>query len=325
MAPGMGRSESAGNHPRPRHEKRGSSHRIPSRYPCEPWDSPPLTPGRVWPSNWPTTRESLPKPPLCRQPRAPFLRGLFHGSILTLKPIYALAGCLTLALASCQPLKHDAWSQVGKGTNEITASTGWAAYEARVRLDDPTPGEGSASTRLEPNYGGGLRFSHFITDSWSLGLLLEYRSFDADPVTPLTAELDAHDYESSHFILANRFYGNTFGEENRWRVMAGIDLGYIPKIQLDATVTYPAALGGGTEDISVEGDSYATLGGLLGLTYMMRDNMAFSFGATYEFPLDSSDDSVVLTPPNAGGLMVPVDAEVKPDGFLAFVGLSFFL
>ncbi|MFT5288362.1 MAG: hypothetical protein ACI8QS_002135 [Planctomycetota bacterium] len=52
---------------------------------------------------------------------------------------------------------------------------------------------------------------------------------------------------------------------------------------------------------------------------------AFGFGATYEFPLDSSDDTVVLTPPNAGGLMFPVDAEVKPDGFLAYVGLSFFL
>ena len=246
----------------------------------------------------------------------------------SMKPIVAIAGCLSLALVSCQSLEHEAWSQVGKGSQEFVISSGWASYEALVNIDGQdgalTGTSGSDSTDLEPNFGLGLRYSYFLTNSWSLGLLFEYRSFNADPVMPIAAEIDADDYTSSHFILANRFYGNTFGEEDRWRVLAGIDLGFIPKVELDATVNYAPGL---SEDISVEGDSYWTIGGLLGLSYLMTDNVAISFGTFYEFPLDSSDDSVTLNVPVPGVGVIPsnVDAQVKPDGFIGFVSLSYFL
>jgi len=245
-----------------------------------------------------------------------------------MQPSSLLAAALGIAvLASCQPLQHDAWSQIGKGSNELVVSSGWSVYEARVEVegqDGALTGEsGADTTELDPNFGAGLRYSHFLTDSWSLGLLLEYRSFDADPVMPIAAVIDAEDYESTHIILANRFYGNTFGDEDRWRVLAGIDLGYIPEVELDATVDYGP---GGTEDISVEGDEYFTFGALLGLSYLLQDNLAMSFGAFYEHPLDSSDDSVVLNVPVPGVGTVPsrLDAEVHPDGFIGFVSLSYF-
>ena len=244
-----------------------------------------------------------------------------------MKSFPVLLGCLTLGLASCQSLNHDAWSQVGKGSNELVVSSGWSVYEAKVDVEGQSgalTGEtGSDSTDLEPNFGMGLRYSHFVTDNWSVGLLLEYRSFDADPVMPIAAELDADDYESTHIILANRWYGSPFGEEDRWRPVAGIDVGFIPEIELDATVNYGPGL---SEEISVEGDSYWTVGALLGLTCLLTDNMAASFGIFYEFPLDSSDDSVVLNVPVPGVGIVPsqLDAEVYPDGFIGFVGLSYY-
>lgn len=245
-----------------------------------------------------------------------------------MKSVALFAGALSaLCLSSCTTLEHPAWSKVGKGTNELTVSSGWAIYEAEVSVegqDGALAGEsGSDTTDLEPNFGAGLRYSHFLTDNWSLGLLFEYRSFNADPVMPIAAEIDADDYESSHFILANRFYGNTFGEEDRWRLVGGIDLGYVPKVELDATVNYAPGV---SEDISVEGDEYWTIGALVGLSYLMRDNLALSFGAFYEFPLDSSDDSVVLNVPVPGVGTVPsrLDAEVDPQGLIGYIGLSYF-
>ena len=80
------------------------------------------------------------------------------------------------------------------------------------------------------------------------------------------------------------------------------------------------------ERVALSGDSFFTLNPVIGGSYLMRDNLSMEFGAFYEFPLDSSDDSVVLNVPVPGVGIVPsqLDAEVYPDGFIGFVGLSYY-
>ena len=48
---------------------------------------------------------------------------------------------------------------------------------------------GEDNTDLTPRYGLGLRYAYMMTDQLELGGILELRSFEPDPVAPLSAKL----------------------------------------------------------------------------------------------------------------------------------------
>lgn len=241
---------------------------------------------------------------------------------------FAAVLSLLCTLCACAELRSAPWSQIGEGSHTVGASTGWAFYEADVTLDDqtgdPVLGSGSAPTDLVPISGGALKYNYFVTDNFAVGFIFELRTFDPDPVAPLDSEIDADEYTSFHYLLSTRYWSDPFGDDMRFKWFGGIDLNYTPGVDLDATVIYAP---GFVERVALSGDEFFTLNPVIGGSYLLRDNLSMEVGAFYEFPLDSSDDDLVLNIPNGLGATEPNDVagSIEPEGLIFFAGLTYYL
>jgi len=205
----------------------------------------------------------------------------------------------------------------------------WARlYEAEVQLTDrsgsPDLGSGTDTADLDPVAGAAIKYQYFVHPKVALGAIVERRTFDPDVVAPLASDIDGDDYTTYHYLLSSRFFTGPLGEDDRWQAFGGLDLGFIEKVDLDATVTYAP---GFVERVTLEGDSYWTLGLVAGLSYLVSDRISVEFGAFYEFPLDTSDDTLTLNIPNGLGATSPnqVDGEVSPEGLIGFITLTYYL
>jgi hypothetical protein len=257
-----------------------------------------------------------------RCPRRSFRRSF--AVLLPLAAAFVAPGC---ALVS-QPLDGDPWENADAGTHSLGVSSGWALYEAEVRLQDrsgtPDLGSGSDTTDLDPTGGVALKYQYFLNSNVALGAIVEQRTFDPDVVRPLSSDIDGDDYTTYHYLLSSRFFTDPLGEDGRWKAFLGADLGYVDQVELDATVTYAP---GFVERVTLNGDSYFTLGLVGGLSYLISDHISFEFGAFYEWPLDSSDDTLVLNIPDGLGGTNPnnVDGQVYPEGLIGFLTLTYYL
>jgi hypothetical protein len=235
-----------------------------------------------------------------------------------------LLGCAGLSA----PVGTDPWSEIQAGTHALGASTGWAEYEAKVLLDDqsgnPDLGSGAATADLDPIGGGALKYNYFVEDDFSVGLIVEARSFDPQPTAPLSATLDGDEYTSLHYLLTTRWWAEPFGPGRRWRWFGGLDLAYTPTIELDATVIYAP---GFIERISLSGDPYVSINPVIGTSYLLARRLSLELGAFYEIPLGTSDDDVTLNVPNGLGQTEANDlaAQVDPKGLILFLGLTYYL
>ncbi len=247
--------------------------------------------------------------------------------------MHTLCRLLTLAAAlfpcACTaPLEYEPWSQVGAGTASFGASTGYAFYEAEIEAEGTSgvlapggvPETGTDTTTLTPRYGGALKASYFPVDWASLGLIYEYRSFDADPVSPLDAELQPESFVTQHFLASLRLWPDVAWASGRLKPFVGLDVGYVPGVTFeDVTVVYPGDIP--SEQIDVDGDAFWTLAPVVGASYLLQDRLSLDFGAFYEFSFEPSD--ATLTLPNLGG--ATADVQVWPDGVILFVGLTKYL
>lgn len=240
-----------------------------------------------------------------------------------------LLSCLGLAaLGSCsalgQPLTSEPYSEFGAGKTVLGASTGWAFYGAEATAAG-TSGvlegdSGSDTTTLTPNYGGAIKLGHMISDQVLIGGIVELRSFDPDPIAPLSATLTADDFETWHIILSTRYFFDAFGSSRRWRPFAGIDLSYIPDVSLgEVRVDYPDASMIPDEFKQVTGSDYWAIGAVGGVNYLITDHVTLDLGAFYEYSLTTSDASVSFD--NLGG--ATADIAIRPQGLVLFAGLSY--
>jgi len=244
--------------------------------------------------------------------------------VKTLNSLTLLLPFIALFLGSCASLEQEPWENFKQGTTMAGASTGWAVYEAKLDtavVSGPFTGAAdTATTDLAPNYGLALKAHHFVTDNLALGAIFEYRSFDPDPVTPIPAigsTLTAGDFETYHYIASSRYYFPAFSASKRWKPYAGLDLAYIPEVNLGSVaIDYHGAAP--NQSVNVKGNEYWTLGLVLGATYLLSDNMTLDLGAFYEHPLTTSDASVNMS--NAGTV---ANVEVSPRGLIGFVGFSY--
>ena len=241
----------------------------------------------------------------------------------------ALLPCLGLAaLGSCsslgQPLTSEPYSEFGAGQTVVGASTGWAFYGAEAKAAG-TSGvlegdSGSDTTDLAPNYGGAVKLGHMITDHVLVGGIVELRSFDPDPISPLSATLTADDFETWHVILSTRYFFDGIGRTRRWRPFVGIDLSYIPDVELgQIRVDYPDDTMIPDEFKAVTGSDYWAIGGVAGFNYLLTDHVTIDLGAFYEYALTTSDASVAFD--NLGG--ATADIAIRPQGLIVFMGLSY--
>jgi hypothetical protein len=227
-----------------------------------------------------------------------------------------------------RPLEREPWSAIDAGTVAVGASTGWAVYEADVELSDtsgsPVLGSGTDTAELDPVFGAAAKLTYFLHPQVSLGAIVERRAFDPDIVRPLASDIDADEYETYHFILSSRFFTTPLGEDRRWKAFGGLDAGYVPYVDLDATVIYAP---GFQERVTLEGDGYFTLGVVGGLSYLVADRLSLEIGAFYEWSLDASEDTLTLNIPNGlGGTDANlVDGKVFPEGLIGFIGLTYYL
>lgn len=244
----------------------------------------------------------------------------------------ALAAAASLALGACSSsgLQKEPYANIKKGTTSIGISTGWAAYKADVDaqiVSGPLAGaSGSDTSDLQPQWGVALKGHHWLTDNFALGLIIERRSFDPDPVMPLAATLDPGSFQTWHFLASSRYWFGAFTKSKRWKPFIGLDLGYIPEVKLnDILVTYPSPPfpAAGTENVDATGSSYWTIAPVVGLNYLISDNWTLDVGAFYEWSLNSSDASIDLTIPGIGATQV--DAQVTPYGLIGFIGVTYYM
>ena len=126
----------------------------------------------------------LSKVPMTSTPRR-FLRAL--GTHALLAP--GLATCAMLYVP--EDLR---WPEDITGRSFVGASSGWAFVEADVDLKngtgplaDPTFGGsdvGSSTTDLDPIFGLGLKYFHYLTNNWLVGAIIEHRIFDPRSTRP---------------------------------------------------------------------------------------------------------------------------------------------
>ena len=243
----------------------------------------------------------------------------------------SLSAALLLALSSCtatELLEHDPWAETGAGHHLVGTSTGWAWYKATVSAKGKdgalapggTPEVGEDDTDLEPNWGGALKYHYFLTDHLALGGIVELRSFDPDPVSPLSAELEPEDFQTIHLLASSRWFFDPIRGGKRWKPFLGLDLGFIPSVDLgQVTVKYQGGIP--DETVEAEGSSYWTIAPVGGFSYWLAPGMTLDIGAFYEWPLTASEDTVRFE--NLGG--AKADVKVEPEGWIGFVGLSWHL
>ncbi|MEM7516137.1 MAG: hypothetical protein AAF368_04325 [Planctomycetota bacterium] len=239
----------------------------------------------------------------------------------------AFALCLAL-LPSCvlPQLEEEPWSRARQGDHVVGLGAGWGWADAKIDVEatsgflDGRTGDDSGS--LTPEAGGALRYQYLWTDQFRLGAALDIRHVESAPLAPLgigpvLPQIRSEAFTSVHLILQPRWYTKPFGKTGRWRGILGADFGWVPGVDLDATVVY----GGGTfEPIEFEGDDYFTLAPVVGLALALTDRVSLDFGAFYEFPLGASNDTVPLLIVNSD-----LDSEVNHEGLLIWFSFNLHL
>ncbi|MFT7667463.1 MAG: outer membrane protein W [Planctomycetota bacterium] len=231
---------------------------------------------------------------------------------------------LTSCASASYPAAKEPWSEFGEGATVIGASTGWSFYQGKVKAAGKsgvlTGDSGSDTTTLTPNYGVALKMHHMLTDKFALGAIVEYRSFSPDSLKPLSATLTAEDFETLHLILSSRYFFDAFDTASRWRPLIGLDLSYVPEVDLgDVDVAYPASTSLPNERVSIVGSEYWGLGGLAGLQYLISENTLFDIGLFYEYALSTSDATVSFQ--SLGGAQA--DMALRAQGLIFYFGLSY--
>lgn len=254
--------------------------------------------------------------PRAESGRAPQLLGLLLATL-------SLASCATIREIHLDELE-DPWAEVGAGDLSLGVGSGWAFYSAEVEAEGTGGalfGEtGTDRPTLTPRYGGAVKLGRYFTDDVALGLVVEHRNFEADPVMPLDAELVAQPFSTNHFLVTGRWFLQPMGPSRRIRPFLGLDLGYVPEVDFGPVdVNYPDDVP--SDRITIVGSDYWTLAPVVGASYMLQPGLSLDIGAFYEFAVTPGEDTLVL--PGLGG--ATVDVEVWAEGLILFFGVNWIL
>ena len=249
--------------------------------------------------------------------------------------VVALAGLAAPGLVSCSLIHKDiAWPEDMTGKNLVGVSSGWAFAEATVVLENgqgglasPPNDVGKSKTDLDPVFGLGLKYFRYMTNNFLLGAIIEHRIFDPESTRPLSADVDLDDFGTTHLVLEARYQLDPIDDANRLRPFAGVQFGFVPEVKADGVARYganafsPAV----TEEISLEGSEFFTLGFVAGASYLIQQGLTADFGVFYEYALNPTKDQLVLDPyPGVPGFEEPstYDGELYESGIYLTWGLT---
>ena len=283
---------------------------------------------------------------MIRLPLPPRGDGLLHPHPDTARPqglppmtkllrVVALAGLAAPGLVSCSLIHKDiAWPEDMTGKNLVGVSSGWAFAEATVVLENgqgglatPPNDVGKSKTDLDPVFGLGLKYFRYMTNNFLLGAIIEHRIFDPESTRPLSADVDLDDFGTTHLVLEARYQLDPIDDANRLRPFAGVQFGFVPEVKADGVARYganafsPAV----TEEISLEGSEFFTLGFVAGASYLIQQGLTADFGVFYEYALNPTKDQLVLDPyPGVPGFEEPstYDGELYESGIYLTWGLT---
>lgn len=252
------------------------------------------------------------------------------------------------ALSACQgggaravTRVDEPWQSARAGNLGLAANLGIASgYEVSSSIEVQDPNFPVEETLLEGDlegvFGGALGFEYNVVDDLALLAGFEYRVFDPeleDDVFEFGTIEQFEYYLGARYLLPVRWLPS-----ERLRPWLAAKAAYIPSVEYDLTTRFE--LPDPLNDIELyspyRGSSYFTLAAGAGLAYELRRDLIGRLGFYYEWSLGESSD--VVPTERAGSTGDPVldefldgvfqdlqlDVSLEPEGWIAFVGLTWY-
>jgi len=228
---------------------------------------------------------------------------------------------LLLALASCQATIDDPWLFFGQGSNSVGLIVALPDLRGSV---DATGVSGaldglSASETVDATseYDVGVNGQHFVTDHWALGGQINWARANLKGADLYDARVNPGNFATMRAAGMARYY---FGGATRYRPFLGGTLGWTPEVDVRFDVTYDT---GEVEEVDFRGSSYWSTELLGGVAIQASDDVFFELGASYEVPLDPTQDNVTLDSPTTGTSVVDTEIEIGGPRLFFVLAYSF--
>jgi len=248
-----------------------------------------------------------------------------------------LSACSATGPPLARELVDEPWRATRRGSwgpvLELGLHTGYEV-DSRVEVVDANFGQPAfLHGELEGLFGAGLGLEYFVLDDVSLTAGAELRGFEPhldddlfqfDRISQLEYSLGLR------YLLPLRLL-----RSGRLRPYVQTKLAYVPQVEVDMTAVLE--LPDPLEDVVLvspyRGSSYTTLAAGAGLTYQLRDDLIARLGFFYEWAQSRSADRVPSVRQNSSGNdfiddtldLLEFDVELEPEGWIAFLGFTYFL
>lgn len=244
-----------------------------------------------------------------------------------------LAGAAALAalLGACSvpPLEREPWHPLRERSIAVVARPAlFDDYELTGEFVADTPAAGILTATdtgdVLGNFGLVAGAEWNLSDRWSIGSGVEQRRYvvrDLNPIQELDIKVD--DVESLNLYAALRHRFAPFASNPRLRAYAQVVLAWYSSTDIGFDVVTPIPDEPPIR-IDSEGEPF-WLGGLgAGLLYQWSDRVVFELGTLYERSLTPLEaDLTVEFGPGGPGFSIPFDAELEPEGWIVFAGVSY--
>jgi hypothetical protein len=247
------------------------------------------------------------------------------------------SGCAFVRDDVIPDLRTEPWRTTRAGTKAVTLLTGVASdYEvdSTVTIANANFGEPShLHGEMIGRYGFGLRGEYFVMDDWMLFLGGEQRIFEPDLGEELITFSESSQLE--YFFGTRWFLPWRFLESQRLRAFLQAKVAYIPQVEFEMTTTLPfdPPLNDAVLVSPFKGGEYWSIGAGGGLAYQLDEAWMLSLGFFYEWPLTHSKGRAGsrLTQTTGNDFVdnimnsLEYDIEIEPQGWIAFLNLSYAL
>jgi hypothetical protein len=232
-------------------------------------------------------------------------------------------------------LTEEPWRLTRKGTSAVSLNLGVGSdysVDSTVAVVGANFGEPSQLYGdMIGRYGIGVQFEHFVLDDWMMFIGGDHRVFEPDLGDP---NITFGEASQTEYFLGTRYYlPMRWLDSQRLRPFLQSKLTHIPTVKFDMTtrLEFDPPLNDAVMVAPYSGSDYWSLGAGGGLTYQFTDSLLLSWGFFYEWPLGTSEGRSKSELVEATGnefvdnLLdgLEYDVEIKPQGWIAYLNLSY--
>jgi hypothetical protein len=274
-------------------------------------------------------------------PHRPSPRAAGRRAFIALSVLLALAACRGRGPHSTTRV-DEPWRSSRAGNFGLAGNLGVASgYEVSSTIEVLDPNFPVEATQLagdlEGVFGGALGVEYYLFDDIALVAGAEYRVFDPmleDDVFQFGTIEQFEYYLGAHYLLPMRWLPS-----ERQRPYLATKAAYVPSVEYDLTTRFD--LPDPLNDIELlspyRGSSYVTLAAGAGLAYEFQRTLVGRLGYYYEGSLGETSDTVPTERISSTGdptiddfldsvfEELQLDVSLDPQGWIAFVGLTYYL